>query len=89
MAKVALIGHTKPKTQPAKARISKTLSNHAVATSWSPSNLPAWLNEECYVQKIQPRLGAIKVREIARALQVSKPYAAFIRAGRRRPPPRH
>ena len=26
---------------------------------------PAWLNEEYYVQKIQPRLSAVKVREIA------------------------
>jgi hypothetical protein len=90
MAQVALIGHAKPKTRRAKARISKTLSNHAVANSWwSPSSLPAWLNEEYYVQEIQPRLRTVKVREIAHALQVSKPYAAFIRAGRRRPHPRH
>jgi hypothetical protein len=90
MAQVALIGHAKPKTRRVKARISKTLSNHAVANSWwSPSSLPAWLNENCYVQEIQPRLSTVKVREIAQALQVSKPYAAFIRAGRRRPHPRH
>ena len=90
MAQVALIGHSKPKTSNVKARISRTLSDHAVANSWwSPSSLPAWLNEEYYVQKIQPRLSAVKVREIAGALKVSKPYAAFIRAGRRRPRPRH
>ena len=90
MAQVALIGHVKPKTRRAKVRISKTLSDHAVANSWwSSSSLPAWLNEECYTQKIQPRLRTVKVREIAQALQVSKPYAAFIRAGRRRPHPRH
>jgi len=90
MAQVALIGHAKPKTPQLKAHISKTLSEHAVANSWwSPSSLPAWLNEECYVQRIQPRLRALKVREIAEALGVSKPYAALIRAGRRRPHPRH
>jgi len=90
MARVALIGHVKPKTRRTKVRISEALSDHAVANSWwSPSTLPAWLNEECYVQKIQPRLETIKVREIAQALQVSKPYAAFIRSGRRRPHPRH
>ncbi|MBZ5658010.1 MAG: CRISPR-associated endonuclease Cas1 [Acidobacteriia bacterium] len=90
MAQVALIGHAKPKTRQAKARISKVLSNHAVANSWwSPSSLPAWLNEEYYTEEIQPRLRTVKVREIAQALQVSKPYAAFIRAGRRRPHPRH
>ena len=41
------------------------------------------------MRKIQLRLRTIKVREIAQALQVSKPYAALIRAGRRRPHPRH
>jgi hypothetical protein len=90
MAQVALIGHSKPKTSSVKARISKTLSDHAVANSWwSPSNLPSWLNEECYVQEIQPKLKTIRVREIAEALRVSQPYAASIRSGRRRPHPRH
>ena len=90
MAQVALISHSKPKTARAKARISKTLSDHAVANSWwSPSSLPAWLNEEYYVQRIQPKLKTVKVREIAQAMKVSQPYAAFIRSGRRRPHPRH
>ena len=82
MAQVALIGHSKPKTSKVKAHISKTLSDHAVAnTWWSPSSLPAWLNQEFYVQKIQPQLKTVKVREIAEALRVSQPYAAFIRSG--------
>jgi CRISPR-associated endonuclease Cas1 len=90
MAQVALIGHAKPRTPREKARVSKVLSDHAVAISWwSPSSQPAWLNEECYVQKIQPKLRTIRVREIAKALKVSQPYAAFIRSGRRRPHPRH
>jgi len=90
MTQAALIGHAKGLTPRDKAHISKTLSDHAVAnTWWSPSSLPAWLNEECYLQRIQPRLRAIKVREIAEAVQVSKPYAALVRAGQRRPHPRH
>src|ERR1700747_1247517 len=90
MSRAALIVHSKPKTSKVKARISKSLSDHAVANSWwSPSSLPAWLNEEFYVQKIQPHLRTLKVREIAQAMRVSQPYAAFIRAGRRRPHPRH
>jgi len=56
---------------------------------WDPSSLPSWLNEGCYVQKIQPRLGTIKVREIREAIHVSKPYAAFVRSGRRRPHPKY
>jgi hypothetical protein len=90
MSRAALIGHSQPKTSRVKARISKTLSDHAVANSWwSPSNLPEWLNEEFYVQEIQPKLRTIRVREIADALGVSHPYAAFIRSGRRRPHARH
>jgi hypothetical protein len=90
MAQVALIGHAQRKTSSVKARISKTLSDHAVANSWwSPSSLPTWLNKEFYVQKVQPQLRTVKVREIAQAMQVSQAYAAFIRSGRRRPHPRH
>jgi len=90
MAQVGLIAHMRPKSKKARARISKTISDHAVAnTWWDPSSLPSWLTEECYVQRIQPLLKDKKVREIAEAMQVSQPYAAFIRSGRRRPHPRH
>jgi len=90
MAQVALLGHAEPKSKKTKAHISKTLSDHAVANSWwDPSSLPSWLNEECYLQRIQPRLKTVKVREISDALHVSQPYAALVRAGRRRPHPRH
>ena len=79
-----------PKPLSAKKQISTKLSDHAVANSWwSPSSLPAWLDKEFYVQKIQPQLKTLKVREIARAMQVSQPYAALIRSGRRSPHPRH
>jgi hypothetical protein len=45
--------------------------------------------EHYYVEQIQPLLRDKKVREIAEAMKVSKPYAAFVRSGRRRPHPRH
>ena len=90
MAQVALLGHATPKSNKTKAHISKILSDHAVAnTWWSPKSLPSWLTEECYVQRIQPLLRSKKVREIAEAIQVSQPYAAFIRSGRRKPHSRH
>src|SRR5882762_5802026 len=42
MVQVALIGHARPKTRRARARISESLSDHAVANSWwSPSSLPS------------------------------------------------
>jgi hypothetical protein len=76
MAQVALLGHAKPKSKKTKARISKALSDHAVAnTWWDPSSLPSWLTEQFYVEQIQPLLKGKKVREIAEAMQVSQPYA--------------
>jgi CRISPR-associated endonuclease Cas1 len=90
MADAASLRHLKPKSKKEKARLSRVLSNHAVAnTWWDPSSLPSWLTKECYVQKIQPLLKAKKVREIAAAIQVSELYAGFIRSGRRKPHPRH
>jgi len=90
MAQVALMGHSRPKSKRFKDRISKRISDHAVANTWWDSNtLPSWLTEECYVQRIQPLLRGKKVREIADAMHVSKPYAAFIRSGHRRPHKRH
>jgi CRISPR associated protein, Cas1 family len=90
MAQVAVLAHMRPKSKKAKARMSKTISDHAVAnTWWDPSGLPSWLTEQCYVGQIQPLLRGKKVREIAEAMQVSQPYAAFVRSGRRRPHARH
>jgi len=62
---------------------------HAARRAWQQSDLPGWLNEEIYRDKIQPRLAQVTVSTIARALGVSEPYAAGIRAGRREPHPRH
>jgi hypothetical protein len=90
MVQVALLGHAKPKSKKTKARIAKVLSDHAVAnTWWDPSSLPKWLTEHFYVERIQPLLRVKKVHEIAEALKVSQPYAAFVRSGRRCPHPRH
>jgi hypothetical protein len=50
---------------------------------------PTWLTEQIYSEQIQPRLGTIEVKTIAAALDVLITYASYIRAGRRRPHPRH
>jgi CRISPR-associated endonuclease Cas1 len=74
----------------ARARRAETKHRHDVARrGWLPSSQPAWLNNETYIKKIQPRLAAITVPAIASAISVSMPYATDIRAGRRRPHPRH
>jgi hypothetical protein len=90
MAHVALLRHAKPKSKNTKAHISNVLSEHAVSnTWWEQTSMPDWLTMECYVEQIQPLLKGKKVREIAEAMHVSQPYAAFVRSGRRRPHPRH
>ena len=89
MEQVVLIGHAKQISTRERAWISTVLSDHAVGNSWwSPSSLPAWLNGEYYAEQILPGLKALKIREIAHAIGVSKPYAMHIRAGRC-PHPRH
>jgi len=54
-----------------------------------PPSQPAWLNGDIYIRKIQPQVAGITVSAIATKIGVSMPYATDIRAGRRRPHPRH
>jgi CRISPR-associated endonuclease Cas1 len=74
----------------AQARRANTQRRNALAkAAWVPSSQPAWLNEETYLGKIQPLLAGLTQSAIASALGLSKPYASEIRAGKRRPHPRH
>ena len=57
--------------------------------AWHPSDLPKWLTEAVYRNRIQPALETLTVSAIASAVGVSLPYATDIRKGRRRPHPRH
>lgn len=57
--------------------------------TWDESSQPAWLNDQFYSEEIQPRLDTVEVKAIAASLDVSIPYASNVRAGRRRPHPRH
>ena len=83
VARVGRVSHT-------VARRTATKRRHdAARRSWSPSSHPAWLTDETYTRNIQPRLGTVTIPAISAALGVSEPYAADIRAGRRRPHPRH
>jgi hypothetical protein len=61
----------------------------AARKAWNPSDQPKWLNEQVYIQQIQPALLALPNSAIARALSISMPYASDVRHGRRRPHPRH
>jgi len=86
-AKLGRIATHMPK---AEARRAATMRRQEAAKrAWRPSDLPEWLTEKCYREKIQPRLATFTVSAIASALEVSKPYATDIRAGKRVPHPRH
>jgi CRISPR-associated endonuclease Cas1 len=71
------------------SRAEKGRRNTAARWAWQSSNQPAWLNEECYREKIRPALTGVTVRVIASTLGVSLPYASNIRSGKRHPHARH
>lgn len=57
--------------------------------SWKPSDLPAWLTRDVYVNQLQPALAKVTKAHVRSALGVSEPYASFIQTGKRIPHPRH
>jgi hypothetical protein len=85
-AKGRLVAHT-PQAQ--ARRVAARRLNARAEAAWKSSDQPAWLTERVYLQEIQPRLAKITAARVSAAIQVSKPYAADIRAGRRRPHQRH
>ena len=72
------------------ARQSETMRRHMAARkAWVASSQPDWLNEDTYLNRIQPLLRNVSNSEIALALSVSLPYAVDIRSGKHLPHPRH
>jgi transketolase len=90
MVEVAKAGRIAAQAVEPRTRMAATQRKHALARfAWKESDLPAWLTEETYRTKIQPLLKSIANPVIMSALGVSVTYAVAIRAGRRRPHPRH
>src|SRR5579864_5821841 len=86
----ASVGRVVANSARAQARRAYTQrGHHAAQQKWKPSDQPAWLTEETYAEKIQPLLAHTQRSVIARAIGISKSYAADIRSGERRPHPRH
>jgi CRISPR-associated endonuclease Cas1 len=71
------------------SRAENRKRNAAAQRAWRQTDKPAWLTEGTYRERIQPRLSGITIPALMSALDVSKPYAADIRAGRRQPHQRH
>ena len=87
---VARLGRIASHNHEAEICRAKTRRRHAAALkAWDPSTLPNWLTGQMYREKIQPRLAEVTVPAISKALGISGSYATDIRAGKRRPHPRH
>jgi CRISPR-associated endonuclease Cas1 len=72
------------------ARLGEKQRSHRLAElAWKPEDKPAWLDETVYAAQVHPKLANYSISRIAMTLGVSLPYASDIRAGRRRPHPRH
>jgi CRISPR-associated endonuclease Cas1 len=86
----AKIGRIVAQSQKSQRKRAKTQRRHRAAQrAWRASPKAAWLNEDTYLAKIQPGLAGVTISVLASTLEVSEPYAADIRAGRRLPHPRH
>jgi CRISPR-associated endonuclease Cas1 len=84
------VGRKLAQAPDAMARRSETMLQHRKSIrNWKPSDLPAWLTRDVYVNKVLPALARITKSRIRSALRVSEPYASDIQAGKRVPHPRH
>jgi CRISPR-associated endonuclease Cas1 len=74
----------------AQARRTQMQRQNAVAqAAWKRSAREIPITEEVYRLEIQPQLSSLTVSTLMDAIKVCKSYAGDIRAGRRRPHPRH
>jgi CRISPR-associated protein Cas1 len=90
LTELAKLGRTVAVSPEAQKKRSDTQHRHEMAKRvWRQSPDGNWKDPKRYDTEIQPRLSMVKIASIASALGVSEPYAADIRAGRRRPHPRH
>jgi CRISPR-associated endonuclease Cas1 len=90
LIKAAHKGRIASQTPKVLARLGEKQRSHRLAErAWNPTDQPDWLNDQAYAQEIHPRLADVTISTIALTLGVSLPYASDIRAGRRRPHPRH
>jgi hypothetical protein len=83
-------GRIVAQTPKALARLAaKQRSHRSAERNWNAAEKPDWLDQATYAEQIHPRLADLTISMIALTLSVSLPYASDIRAGRRRPHPRH
>ncbi len=90
LTELAKIGRVVALSQTSQQKRTETQKRHRAAQlAWRSSDKPSWLNEGAYLREVHPKLAAVPIATVASALEVSVPYAADIRKGRRRPHQRH
>lgn len=78
-----------PPTARRRAPSGRERRHAAAERAWKASDQPEWLTAQVYREQVQPRLATVSAARMAAALAISISYAVDIRAGRRRPHPRH
>jgi len=90
LIELARRGRAAAKSAESRARMSTSQKRqNAARRGWLPSSLPGWLTQSSYRELILPRLADLTVPTIAKALNVSEPYAAKVRKGQHVPHPMH
>lgn len=90
LIELAKIGRVVAQSRESQRSRSETQRRHEAAKrAWTSSQKSTWPDEQDYVREIQPRLVTVAISRLSSTLGVSESYAADIRAGRRRPHPRH
>jgi hypothetical protein len=83
-------GREKSRGEEAQTKRAESQRRHMLARlAWHPSKESSPIEEEGFLRDVQPRLATLRVGAIRLALGISKAYASAIRAGKRRPHPRH
>jgi len=89
IVEIARIGRIAAHSAEAIAKQAATQRKHGEARrQWNPSDMPAWLTPEAFLEKVQPALAKASATAIAKKIGVSISYAGRIREGYR-PHPRH
>jgi CRISPR-associated endonuclease Cas1 len=90
LIETAKLGRIATHSPLAEARRAATHMKQVEASRrWNPSDLPSWLDEEFYRRKVLPRLSNLTAKKIREAMDVSHPYATFVKRGLKIPHPRH
>ncbi len=89
LAIVAKLGRVAAQRPEARAKhVASRKRNAQAQSAWDETSQPAWLTNELFAQKIQPKLSDVATSIIRSSIGVSRWYAGRIRQGYR-PHPRH